>query len=149
MTDSRGCSEESNVIPLTAIDLDIDITSSSSEICGNDAIRLSYPDSASCIGCVYEWQKGGSAAVFGTNTNPFYLTDAGANAVGVYSLEVTQSGCTALSNLISLNQISGLSIPVASTYQNICNGDTTTIYRVGGGCVDCQFQWLSSGVPIL
>ena len=149
MTDSRGCSEESNVIPLTAIDLYIDITSSSSEICGNDAIRLSYPDSASCIGCVYEWQKGGSVAVFGTNTNPFYLTDAGANAVGVYSLEVTQSGCTALSNLISLNQISGLSIPVASTDQNICNGDTTTIYRVGGGCVDCQFQWLSSGVPIL
>jgi hypothetical protein len=77
------------------------------------------------------------------------LTDAGANAVGVYSLEVTQSGCTALSNLISLNQISGLSIPVASTDQNICNGDTTTIYRVGGGCVDCQFQWLLDSLPIL
>jgi large repetitive protein len=149
MTDSRGCIEESNIIELTEVNLIPNITSSSTAICGNDAILLSYPDSANCTGCTYVWQEGGSPATFGVITNPSYVTDIGINAVGVYRLVVTQLGCEAPSNIISLNQISALSIPVAATDQNICNGDTTTVYRVGGGCTDCQFQWLLDSLPIL
>jgi hypothetical protein len=111
-------------------------------------VLLSYPDSVNCNSCAYEWQKGGSTALFGFSNAASYVSDTGLLAVGVYGLEVSQSGCSALSNLISLNQISGLNIPIASTDLNICDGDTTTIFRVGGSCLNCQFQWLENNIPM-
>lgn len=149
MIDSRGCTEESNLLLVNEVNLNPVITAPSNAICGNAAVMLTYTDAASCVGCTYQWQKGGGPATFGPINLPTYTTDTGSAGVGVYSLLVTQLGCTASSNLFPLNQISGLSIPIASTDPNICNGDTTTIYRVGGGCVNCQFQWLNENGPIL
>ncbi|WCL81813.1 T9SS type A sorting domain-containing protein [Saprospira sp. CCB-QB6] len=150
MTDSRGCIEESNTVTVREVDLNPFVTSNATAICGpGGTVELSYTDSSNCVGCSYQWLKGGSAApLYGlntSNTTPFYETDS----VGVYSLEVTQLGCAALSNQVALNRLNGLSIPVSSTKANICDGDTLTIYRMGGGCAGCQFQWLLNDQPIL
>ncbi|WP_041329443.1 T9SS type A sorting domain-containing protein [Saprospira grandis] len=150
MTDSRGCIEESNTVTVREVDLNPFVASNATAICGTGGtVELSYADSANCVGCSYQWLKGGTAApLYGLNTTtttPFYETDS----VGVYSLEVTQLGCAALSNQVALNRLNGLSIPVSSTKANICDGDTLTVYRMGGGCAGCQFQWLLNDQPIL
>lgn len=142
ITDSRGCQEESQILTIDEVNFSPTLSSNPNVICGVQPVVLTV---SSCTGCTYEWYEAADTIPNVGNN----VTSIPTDSIGIYYVDVTQSGCTERTPLVSINQAAALNIPIAATDSNICAGDTVTLFRVGGGCTNCTFQWLLDNVPIV
>ena len=59
---------------------------------------------------------------------------------GTYAVEVTQNGCTAISNCYQINNL--MSVSLSSTSPIYCNGNTTEVTAVAaGGTLPYSYSW--------
>lgn len=141
MTDTRGCFEESNVLPLREINFIPHITTDVSEICGAGGaaiLTITNP----CSGCAYNWLQGNVPT---GHTGTQMITQTGLTGAGLYKVEVDREGCIATSNVVSIAYNGALNTVLNSTDTSICAGDSITIFRqAGNGAGNYTFQWLWS-----
>jgi hypothetical protein len=103
------------------------------------SVYLEVTVSPLCPNCTYQWRDGGDTVIpSGIITN--YTTDTS----GLYIVEVTDDGCTASSNLVSIAySIGSLNSEANTTDTSICNGESVSLEHADRlNCIGCSYRWL-------
>lgn len=163
MINPLGCKAISNLLPLRTVDI-IPVLSSratsnpnavaATAICTDTgSIYLEIEVSPNCPNCTYEWRR--ASLIIPGNTGTSYTTDQGAAGAGLYIVNVTDDGCTASSNPISIaDAIGTLDSEANTTDTSICNGQSVTLEHAASmnnpsaNCIGCSFRWLRTLNPI-
>jgi hypothetical protein len=147
VTDRRGCVEESNSIQIFEVNHSPTLSANPTILCDTQRVDLQV---SSCVNCTYDWFWGGNP-IPNTATNVNYNADStilNTDSATIYFVDVTKEGCTARTPLVSVNQATTPGVTIGATDLNVCAGDTVTLYRQGGPCASCTFQWLLNDVPV-
>ena len=136
----NGCTDTSNSISVTVNPLPFAGVTPIGPItlCGTDSAILTGPSGS---GISYQWMNNNSNIPSATNLS-YTVT-----AAGIYTLNVTQNGCTGLSNIVivSANPIPSVSISPTGPL-HICAHDTTVLTSTAGSGV--TYQWQNNNVNI-
>jgi hypothetical protein len=160
----KGCKSISNLLPLRAVDISPTLSSratsnpnsvTTTAICTPTGTAYLEVDVVpNCPSCTYEWRKGGTI-IIPNSTIKNYTTNTGSAGTGLYIVQVTDDGCTASSNPISIaNSIGTLDSEANTTDTSICNGQSVTLEHAASmgnpssNCVGCSFRWLRTLNPI-
>lgn len=154
----QGCIEFSDPISLDTINL-LPVLSSratanpnsvpASAICTNTGrvvLEVVVPNSTiNC--CSYVWEKGG--VPIRDSVKNTLVTKQGNSGTGIYMVSVTDRGCTALSNPVSIiDATAGFNNSITPGTTSICNGQSTILEYNGATCNNCSYRWLESSNPI-
>ena len=143
VTNSNGCVNTSNVIPVTVNPLpNVTLTPAGNiNVCSGATTTISVPAAA---GQTYQWSNGGGAITGATAAS--YTT----GTAGVYSttVTITATGCQATSGIDSV-VVNPLPTAVASIAgpTTICQGDTAKLS--GNGGAGYTYQWRLNGNSIV
>lgn len=160
VTNPLGCKAISNLLSLTAVNITPTLSSwatsnansvPATAICTDSgSVYLEVAVSPSCPMCTYQWKDGGTAIALGST-----VTNYTADTSGLYVVEVTDNGCTASSNLVSIAySTGGLDSEANTTDTSICNGQSVTLEHAASmgnpaaNCAGCSFRWLRTLNPI-
>ncbi|NNM16857.1 MAG: T9SS type A sorting domain-containing protein, partial [Bacteroidia bacterium] len=141
VTDSNGCSAESNVIVITKIGTTpAVITSPSVVFCKGDSLKLTVN---SIPGSTYQWFRNGNL-IPGATDSCYYTTGAG----GYKVKKTDQNGCLAVSNKITVGitkpsvAITALAPHALPGPINVCVGETVVLVgSASGGAAPYTYQW--------
>lgn len=157
----NGCRELSNFIFLDTINVIPRITSRAtidpnsipaSAICTPTGGVYLEADVSNCSSCTYQWFKGGT--ILPGEINKYLSTavdSAGSAGAGNYIIGVSNQGCTAISNSISIvDAIAGFNNTITPNVASICNGQSTILEyaTTNPTCVGCSYRWLRTNNPI-
>lgn len=149
MINPLGCKAISNLLPLRTVDIIPTLGSWATSnpnsvpaiaICTDSgSVYLQVAVSPTCSSCTYEWKDGGNV-IIPSSTITYYTADTS----GLYIVEVTDDGCTASSNLVSIAYSTGtLDSEANTTDTSICNGQSVTLEHADRlNCVGCSYRWL-------
>ncbi|MDB5284597.1 MAG: domain containing protein [Bacteroidota bacterium] len=113
VTDSHGCTAISNQLPLVAATAPtVAITASHPALCPGDTVTICAPSNF----MLYHWSTGSSGPCISTLS------------VGTYRITVNDfNGCSAVSNMITLNAHGNPTVTISATQTSICSNDTVVI----------------------
>ena len=118
--------------------------SSSDTISSCPNYSSTYIGAASNIdGYIYQWKKDG-VPIANENRNYYFAYNS-----GVYSLQVTQGNCSAVSKSVVVNLNAAPSNVIKSAGSpNICVGTTPTALELQGSGCGASYQWQKDGIDI-
>lgn len=159
VTNPLGCKVISNLLPLRAVNIAPTLSAratsnlssvATSAICTPTGTAYLEVDVVpSCPTCTYEWRRN-SSIIISNGTIKNYTTNLGSAGAGLYTVRVTDDGCTELSAPLDIrNEIGTLDSEANTTDTSICNGQSVTLEHADRvNCVGCSYRWLRTSNPI-
>ncbi|MDY0201900.1 MAG: T9SS type A sorting domain-containing protein, partial [Tenuifilaceae bacterium] len=140
---TTGCSATDEVVvTVNPIPQPVISTIDNLNICSGDDINVEF--TSSIPGAVSQWFKN-DVMIDGANQTSYTATE-----IGTYSLEVTEKGCSGLSNKLDIIELDRPE-PIISTNDKVQYdfGETiSTLFMVSVNDAE-SYQWLMNGTPIL